>query len=195
MPDIVISDVMMPRMDGIQMFTCLKEDERISHIPVILLTAIQDEERIASSLQMGIDDYVTKPFSPSLLLARIARILDTRKEMWEKKTYNTHPFAVKLTEIITERLSDSSLSLEYLAGELNMSASQLTRKTKSIMDTTPYSLIIKLRMEQAVRYLKEGEYNISETAYRCGYQEISNFSRAFTRYWGESPSQFLKKSK
>ena len=195
MPDIVISDVMMPRLDGLQMFARLKEDERISHIPVILLTAIQDEERIAASLQMGIDDYVTKPFSPSLLLARIARILETRKEMWEKKTYSTHPFAVKLTEIIMERLSDSSLSLEYLAGQLNMSASQLTRKTKSIMDTTPYSLIIKLRMEQAVRYLKEGEYNISETAYRCGYQEISNFSRAFTRFWGESPSQYLKKSK
>lgn len=195
MPDIVISDVMMPRMDGLQMFAHIKEDERISHIPVILLTAIQDEERIASSLQLGIDDYVTKPFSPALLLARISRILDTRKEMWEKKTYSTHPFAVKLTEIITERLSDSSLSLEYLAGQLNMSASQLTRKTKSIMDTTPYSLIIKLRMEQAVRYLKEGEYNISETAYRCGYQEISNFSRAFTRYWGESPSQYLKKVK
>lgn len=193
MPDIVISDVMMPRMDGLQMFGHLKEDERISHIPVILLTAIQDEQSIASSLKLGIDDYVTKPFSPDILLARISNILNRRSQMWEKKMYNTNPFVVKITEIISEKIQDSSLSLEYLAQSMNMSTTQLTRKTKSLMDTTPYSLIIKLRMEQAVRYLKEGNMNISEIAYNCGYQEVSNFSRAFTRYWGESPSQYMKK--
>ena len=107
--------------------------------------------------------------------------------------YNTNPFVVKITEIISEKIQDSSLSLEYLAQSMNMSTTQLTRKTKSLMDTTPYSLIIKLRMEQAVRYLKEGNMNISEIAYNCGYQEVSNFSRAFTRYWGESPSQYMKK--
>lgn len=193
MPDIIISDVMMPRMDGLEMFRRLKEDERISHIPVILLTAIQDEQRVADSLKMGIDDYVTKPFSPAILLARISNILRRRQKMWEEKTYDTNPFVVKITEIITENLADSALSLEFLSDKLNMSPTQLTRKTKSLMDITPYSLIIKLRMEQAVRYLKETDYNISEIAYRCGYQEISNFSRAFTRFWGESPSQYLKK--
>lgn len=193
MPDIIISDVMMPRMDGLEMFRRLKEDERISHIPVILLTAIQDEHRVADSLKMGIDDYVTKPFSPAILLARISNILRRRQKMWEEKTYDTNPFVVKITEIITENLADSALSLEFLSDKLNMSPTQLTRKTKSMMDITPYSLIIKLRMEQAVRYLKETDYNISEIAYRCGYQEISNFSRAFTRFWGESPSQYLKK--
>ena len=193
MPDIIISDVMMPKMDGLQMFGRLKEDERISHIPVILLTAIQDEQSIASSLKLGIDDYVTKPFSPDILLARISNILNRRSQMWEKKMYNTNPFVVKITEIISEKIQDSNLSLEYLAQSMNMSTTQLTRKTKSLMDTTPYSLIIKLRMEQAVRYLKEGNMNISEIAYNCGYQEVSNFSRAFTRYWGESPSQYMKK--
>ena len=193
MPDIVISDVMMPRMDGLQMFARLKADERISHIPVILLTAIQDEQSIASSLKLGIDDYVTKPFSPDILLARIANILNRRAQMWEKKVYSTNPFVVKITGLINSRIKDSNLSLEYLAQSMNMSTTQLTRKTKSLMDTTPYSLIIKLRMEQAVRYLKEGNLNISEIAYNCGYQEVSNFSRAFTKFWGESPSQYLKK--
>lgn len=193
MPDIVISDVMMPRIDGLEMFRRLKEDERISHIPVILLTAIQDEKTVADSLQMGIDDYVTKPFSPAILLARISNVLKRRQKMWEEKAYNTNPFVMSITEIISSRISDSALSLESLADQLRMSPTQLTRKTKSLMDITPYSLIIKLRMEQAVRYLKEGDLNISEIAYKCGYQEVSNFSRAFTHFWGESPSQYLKK--
>lgn len=192
-PDIIISDVMMPVMDGEQMFRAVKADERISHIPVILLTAIQDEQRIAQSLNMGIDDYITKPFSPTILLARISNILRHRKKMWEEKTYDTNPFVVSITEAIKENLASPELSLEFLADKLNMSPSQLTRKTKSLMDITPYSLIIKLRMEQAVRYLKESDYNVSEISFRCGYQEVSNFSRSFTRYWGESPTQYLKK--
>lgn len=193
MPDIIISDVMMPVMDGEQMFRAVKADERISHIPVILLTAIQDEKRVAESLNMGIDDYITKPFSPTILLARISNILRRRKKMWEEKTYDTNPFVVKITGIITENLASPELSLEFLSDKLNMSPSQLTRKTKTLMDITPYSLIIKLRMEQAVRYLKESDYNVSEISFRCGYQEVSNFSRSFTRYWGESPTQYLKK--
>ena len=193
MPDIIISDIMMPEMDGTEFFHRLKQDERVSHIPVILLTALSDEQRIADSFGMGVDDYVTKPFSPTVLMARIANILARRKEMWEKKAYNENPFVVKLMDVILRDIADPSLGVDRLASELNMSAAQLTRKTKSMMDTTPYNLIIKLRMEQAVRLLKESDLNISEIADRCGYQEVSNFSRAFTRFWGESPIQYLRK--
>ena len=193
MPDIIVSDIMMPEMDGTEFFHRLKQDERVSHIPVILLTALSDEQRIAESFGMGVDDYVTKPFSPPVLMARIANILARRKEMWEKKAYDENPFIVKLVGVIERDIADPALGVDRLASELSMSAAQLTRKTKSMMDTTPYNLIIKLRMKQAMRMLKETDLTISEISDRCGYQEVSNFSRAFTRFWGESPIQFQKK--
>ena len=214
MPDIIITDIMMPEMDGLQLFAHLKNDDRVSHIPVIMLTAVNEEQQIVEGFQMGVDDYITKPFSANILRARVANILAKRKAMWERmrqqeptteietqsaaqesayeKKY-VNPFVAELQKLVNDHLADTNLGIDMLASHFNMSAPQLTRKTKALMDTTPYSFIIKIRMEAAVRLMKTTELNMTEIAYKCGYGEISNFSRSFTKFYGESPTQYLKK--
>lgn len=193
LPDIIISDVMMPVMDGMQLFYKIKADERTSHIPVIILSAVSDEHFIAESFKMGVDAYMTKPFSPAVLLARLDNIFAKRKEEHKTVVESADPFVRKLVSLIETRLSDPKLGVDFLASELNMSPTQLSRKTKEMLDMTPYSFIIKMRMDNAVKLIKETNLNVSEIAYKCGYQELSNFSRSFTRYWNESPTSMLKK--
>lgn len=209
-PDIIISDIMMPEMDGIELLEKIKTDERTNHIPVILLTAINEEKQILKTLNIGVDDYITKPFSPNILEARINNILANRKKLWEryensfKKTTETttendkdiiiNPFIEKLTEIIKSNIANYDFNLDYLSSELCMSSSQLIRKTKALMNITPYNLIIKMRMEYAANEILKSSKTINEIAFECGYQEKSNFSRAFTKYYGINPLQYKKNS-
>lgn len=192
-PDIVISDVMMPQMDGFELLSRLKSDERISHIPFILMTAVTDESRMIEGFENGIDDYITKPFSPEVLLARVSNIILRNRTYLEKKAYNENPFISKLIDTIRDNLADATMNVDSIAAAMNLTSAQLTRKSKALMGTTPYILIRKTRMETAIRLLKETDLNISEIAFQCGYQEVSNFSRAFTQYWGNSPSSEMKK--
>ncbi|WP_195472262.1 hybrid sensor histidine kinase/response regulator transcription factor [Bacteroides xylanisolvens] len=206
-PDIIISDVMMPEMDGTELLEKIKSDERINHIPVILLTALNEERQILKSFYVGVDDYITKPFSAPILKARVSNILSNRRKWWEK--YATlkgqqdsvsndyegkyiNPFVQKMTEIIWENMADPDFNLEILSSELCMSSSQLARKTKALMGITPYNFIIKTRMDYAVNEMKHTDKTIAEIAFDCGYQEKSNFSRAFTKYFGMSPMQYRK---
>lgn len=209
-PDIIISDIMMPEMDGTELLEKIKSDERTNHIPVILLTAINEEKQILKTLNIGVDDYITKPFNPDILEARINNILSNRKKLWEryenifKKTdENTtdsdkgiiiNPFIEKLTEIIKSNLANYDFNLDSLSSELCMSSSQLIRKTKALMNITPYNLIIKMRMEYAANEILKSDKTINEIAFECGYQEKSNFSRAFTKYYGINPLQYKKNS-
>lgn len=206
-PDIIISDVMMPEMDGTELLEKIKSDERINHIPVILLTALNEERQILKSFYVGVDDYITKPFSAPILKARVSNILSNRRKWWEK--YATlkgqqdsvsndyegkyiNPFVQKMTEIIWENMADPDFNLEILSSELCMSSSQLARKTKALIGITPYNFIIKTRMDYAVNEMKQTDKTIAEIAFDCGYQEKSNFSRAFTKYFGMSPMQYRK---
>lgn len=208
-PDIIISDVMMPQMDGIELLDKIKSDERTNHIPVILVTAVNEEKQILKSLNIGVDDYITKPFSASILEARINNILTNRKKLWEKyeniskttgenKTDSdntfTNPFVEKITYIIRNNIANYDFSLDTLSSELCMSPSQLIRKTKAIMNITPYNLIIRMRMEYAANEIINSDKTINEIAFECGYQEKSNFSRAFTKYYGTNPLQYKKDS-
>ncbi len=193
MPDIIISDVMMPVMDGITFFTEIKEDERTRHIPVIMLSAVTDENQIAESFKIGVDGYMTKPFSPAVLLAKIENVLSRHREDRKTSVSGKNPFSEKLIAVINDNLADSSFGVEQLCREMGVSPAQLSRKTKENCNMTPYGLIIKMRMDLAVRLVKETDLNISEIAFRCGYQELSNFSRAFTKYWDESPTRMMKK--
>lgn len=204
-PDIIITDIMMPEMDGLQLFEALRNNKCTEHIPVVMLTAVNEEQQIVEGFQMGVDEYMTKPFSAPVLRARIANILAKRKERWQQLRTNSvepsneyvekyvNPFVEKLEFVIREHLADPALGVDMLASHFNMSSQQLNRKTKSLMDATPYSLIIRLRMETAVELMKQNELNVTEIAYKCGYQEVSNFSRSFTKFWGESPAQYIKK--
>lgn len=195
MPDIIISDLMMPKMDGLEMLQRLKADSKIGHIPVVMLTAVSDEQTVVRSLQTGVDEYVTKPFNASVLKARMDNIIARRKDRLQVTEYNdtyVSPFMEQMRMLIRKNMSNPELNVEWLASEMNMSASQLTRKTKTLTDTTPYRIVIQTRMDEAVNLMKTTDLNATEIAYRCGYQEISNFSRAFTSYWKKSPAAYIK---
>jgi signal transduction histidine kinase/ligand-binding sensor domain-containing protein/DNA-binding response OmpR family regulator len=206
-PDLIISDVAMPVMDGFELLKALRKNERTNHIPVILLTARSVESYILEGYKTGADDYITKPFSEEMLKIRINHILSLRRKMWkqykqskdideykEKLAENPQKqaFVKKINEIVINHIAEPDFSVEMLANELKMSANQLSRKVKALMDTTPYNVILQIRMTQAVRLMEEKEFNVSEIAFAVGYQELSNFSRAFKKYYNMSPREYHK---
>jgi len=208
-PDLIISDIMMPVMDGLELLKTLRKNEYTNHIPIILLTAKYTESYVLEGYKTGADDYITKPFSEELLRIRIENILSSRKKMWEQykqskdireyeEKLSENPqkqiFVKKINEIITKHIANPELGIEMLAGELNMSLNQLFRKMKALMDATPYSIILQVRMTQAAKLMEEGELNVSEIAFAVGYQELSNFSRTFKKYYNISPREYHKKS-
>lgn len=207
-PDLIVSDVMMPNMDGLEMVACLHANDKTNHIPVILLTARQSETQVIEGFRLGIDDYITKPFSPFILEARIENILSVRKKLWESyknsgniSAYKSllpensakQQFVARVTDIIEAYIGDPSFGVEQLASELNMSVNQLFRKVKAIMNTTPYTVLVQIRMNRAVVLMRETDKTISEIALEVGYQELSNFSRAFKKFYEETPSSYIKK--
>lgn len=207
-PDIVISDVMMPEMDGLQFCRLLKSDERTSHIPVILLTARQSDESKLEGYQTGADAYVTKPFNTALLQAQMQNLLDQRQRLREifsngselelkKIAINStdETFLNKVTQLVLENLEDENFDIDVLALMLKMSRSQLFRKIKALTNQSTNDFISIIRMNKALEYLLSGEYNISETAYKLGFNKPNNFSRAFAKQFGVSPSQYIQNLK
>ena len=207
-PDLIVCDVMMPNMDGLEMVARLHASDKTNHIPAILLTARQSETQVVEGLRLGVDDYITKPFSPFILEARIENILSVRKKLWESykhadsiSTYKNllpensvkQQFVARITDIIEAHIGEPQFGVEQLASELNMSVTQLFRKVKAIMDTTPYNVLVQIRMSRAVALMRETDKTISEIALEVGYQELSNFSRAFKKFYEESPSSYIKK--
>ena len=204
-PDIIICDIMMPVLDGMGMAKLIKSNDKTSHIPLVILTACHTESQVIEGLDVGADDYITKPFSAAILKTRLRNILDNRNKLWElyrrsnniaafgRKLQNPREqqFIEKLDEIITIHLSDPALGVEFLASEFCMSVDQLSRKVKALTNTTPYNIIIQARMQQAVNLMKVGSLNITEIAFAVGYQEVSHFSRAFKKYYGQSPRDYL----
>lgn len=206
-PDLIISDIMMPVMDGIDMVKEILNDETTNHIPIILLTSLQSETQVVEGYELGVEDYITKPFSATILRARIQNILNSRKKIWEQYKQSSdieeyhgkmaedpkkQVFVSKINEAILNHISESDFSVEILADELGMSGNQLFRKVKALMDTTPYNVIVQVRMTSAAKLLKESDKNISEVAFAVGYQELSNFSRAFKNYFHKSPREYMK---
>ncbi|WP_028902911.1 hybrid sensor histidine kinase/response regulator transcription factor [Prevotella sp. P6B4] len=213
-PDIIISDVMMPNMDGNQMCRLLKNDLSTSHIPIILLTAKDSLAAKEEGYDSGADSYITKPFSHSLLASRIKNLLKQRQQLskvllapnsqdgqTEKQTmlkealskidqdfYNT------LNQFIDERIS-SEIDVNYLAEKLCMSTSTLYRKMKSLTGLSTVEYIRKYKMQYAERLMLEGKYTISEIAYMSGFNSINYFRRCFKEEFGDVPSDYLKKLK
>ena len=206
-PDLIISDIMMPVLDGIAILKAIKKNEKTNHIPVILLTARHAESSILEGYKFGAEDYITKPFSDEILKIRIENILSSRRKMWEQykqsKDINEYEeklvedpqkqaFLKKINEITMNHIAEQDFNSEKLADELRMSINQLFRKVKALMDTTPHHVIIQIRMTLAARLIEENELNISEIAFAVGYQELSNFSRAFKKYHHLSPREYQK---
>ncbi|MBN1116524.1 MAG: response regulator [Bacteroidales bacterium] len=205
-PDIIVSDVMMDELDGIDMCKQLKTDIRTSHIPVILLTARHSEEIKQNSFEIGADDYITKPFNVSLLQTRISNLIEQRRSLrklfaaddqldFSKITTNTadEKFIEKLNSIINKNIDNQDFSPISLAAEMAMSKMQLYRKVSALTNQTVYNYIRTIRMNKATHLLVTTDMQISEIAYSVGFSEASNFTKTFFKYYNCTPSQFSKK--
>lgn len=204
-PDLIVSDVMMPGMNGLELCRALKSDERTSHIPVILLTARQSDESKTEGYETGADAYVTKPFNTNVLQAQIRNLLEQRQRLRELFSQGSameikkiaingtdEAFLNKVVQHIHEHLEDEAFNINALSELLLMSRSQFYRKIKALTNQSLLDFVTTIRMNKALEYLLSGEYNISETAYKVGYSMSSNFSRTFTRHFGVSPSKYLE---
>jgi len=209
-PDIVISDIMMPIMDGIEMCKIIKHDVRTSHIPVVLLTAKGSLHDQKVGYDVGADSYLTKPFSGNLLKSRIKNILDVRQkyslassakfkqkqEMLNESIGELDKeFLKKLTAVIEENLEDEEMNISYVAAQLNMSHSTLYRKIKALTNLTANEFIRKVRINYAEQLLITGQYNISEIMYQIGINSSSYFRQCFKDEFGMNPSEYLQKLK
>jgi signal transduction histidine kinase/ligand-binding sensor domain-containing protein/DNA-binding response OmpR family regulator len=209
-PDIIVSDVMMPEMDGIELCRKIKEDVRTSHIPVILLTAKDSAQDKAEGYKSGADSYLTKPFGSQLLLARINNLMESRRNLAQQilsqagniKPAKTLPvprinkldeeFLQKITAIIEKNIANDNLSLAYLTTQINMSQSTFYLKIKGLTGISPNKFIRKIRLRNSAELLLTGQYNISEAAYRSGFNDLDYFRECFKEEYGMTPTEYLK---
>jgi signal transduction histidine kinase/ligand-binding sensor domain-containing protein/DNA-binding response OmpR family regulator len=207
-PDLIISDLMMPGLSGFELCRKIKTDERSSHIPVILLTAKQSDENKMEGFNLGADDYISKPFNSDLLLVRIKNILDSRKRL--RAIFSNKPVAAipdsiateldkvfikKATLTVQRNLSSLSFQSDDLAEALHVSRRQLYRKLKAITDKTVHDFITQIRLEKSIELLKTGEFTIAQIADKVGFSEAANFSRAFTRHYKVSPKKYVAETR
>ena len=204
-PDIIISDVNMPLMDGFEMCDKIKTDERTSHIPLILLTSNTGETPTIKGYNIGADDYVTKPFSMKVLDARLKNLLESRRTLREiySRQFLLAPkesglskmdeaFVNKLIEVIEKNLSESDLDADRLMKEMGMSRSNLYRKLKALTNQSVHEFIRMVRLKKASELLRNGEANVSEVAFSVGFNDRSYFSISFKKMFGKSPSEFIQ---
>lgn len=208
-PNIIVSDIMMPEMDGIEFCRIIKQDVRTSHIPVILLTAkdsIRDKEE---GYESGADSYLTKPFSAQLLRTRIYNLLETRRKLAYEITNRSQElspqpgqqpimsrldedFLNKLTILIEENLNEEKLDNTFMTQHMNMSHSTLYRKVKGLTGISPNEFIRKIKLKNSLKLLMSGDFNISEAAYMTGFNNLSYFRECFKDEYGVSPSEYLR---
>ncbi len=211
-PDIIISDVMMPEKDGYEVCDTLKNDERTSHIPIILLTAKATQEDKLVGLKVGADAYLQKPFDKTELLIRLEKLLELRQRLQERYTGNTgfahlpkhtksgaQPtlddiFLQKIRQVIEDKMGESEFGILHLCRAVNLGHTQVFRKMKALTCDNPTIFIRKMRLQKALHLLQTTELNISEIAYDVGFSDPNYFTRAFHEHFGESPSAMrLKK--
>ncbi|MCM0721317.1 response regulator [Parabacteroides sp. W1-Q-101] len=204
-PDLVLSDIMMPKRDGLELCTMIKNDIRIGHIPVILMTARSMVVHIKEGFQAGADDYIVKPFNMDVLQTRIRSLLASREQL--KKLYGKRfspdvmgievksadeRFSQKLFDVIEKNISNEKLDVELLCTEIGISRANLYRKLKSITELSPMELIRNKRLEMAAKLLKESEMNVSEIASHLGFNSHSYFSNSFKTFYGCTPTEFVQ---
>lgn len=204
MPDLIISDVMMPGMDGYELTKTLKADLNTSHVPVILLTAKSGIDNRYKGLKTGADYYIEKPFYPHILEQNIENILKTRQNLIERfkndafvpvselaHSESDKVFVEKLTGIIKDHISNPDLDVTFLIRELGMSRSLLHLKLKSLADCSTTEFIRSVRLKEAIKLISSGKCNISEAAYETGFSSPTYFTRRFKEYFGKSPREYF----
>jgi DNA-binding response OmpR family regulator len=211
LPDLIISDVMMPRMDGIAMTERLKTDQRTSHIPVIMLTARASVDSKIEGLETGADDYVTKPFNARELQTRVKNLIEQRTKLREHfaKELNAgititkenqlpsmdQKFIQKAVEVVTEHLSENEFDINQFSAEMALSRSQLHRKIKALTNKNATEFIRTIRLNKAAELLKQKTDNVTQIAYETGFNNLSWFAKAFKEQFGVSPSEYTKQKK
>ncbi|MFN3851080.1 MAG: ATP-binding protein [Spirosomataceae bacterium] len=204
-PDVVISDLMMPKLDGIGLCEKLKNDERTNHIPVVMLTAKASLSDRLAGLEHGADDYLSKPFNKEELQIRVknlvsqramirekylSRNVQTESKIEEKEPTIDELFIQKAQSVINKHLSESTFGLEEFADEMNLSVVQLRRKIKAISDQTIPEFIRNYRLEIAADLLKKSNETVSEIAYKVGFESLSYFSKVFQEKFGKAASEW-----
>ena len=201
--DLIVSDVMMPGMNGFELTKRLKNSFETSHIPIILLTALSTDENVLEGTESGADAYITKPFSPQLLMARILQLLNQREILRQKfgkvpqeirsamlKNEQDSLFVKRLDSIVYSRLGEQDLSVDKVAGLLHLGRTIFYKKVRGTTGYTPNEYIRVIRLRKAAELLKEGEKNVSEVAYAVGFDNPYYFSKCFKEQFGMPPSQY-----
>ncbi len=204
-PDLIISDVMMPKKDGYQFCKEIRNDEKTSHIPIIMLTAKAGLDDKINGLETGVDDYLTKPFSAKELKVRVKNLIYQRKQLRKRFSTSTiikpsevtsisvdQTFLDKVIKTIETHFEDEKFSVDKLADGMNMSVSQLTRKLNALIDQPPGQIIRSFRLQRAADLLKKNTGTVAEICYKVGFNDQAYFSRAFKKQFGCSPSDYKK---
>lgn len=207
-PDLVLSDIMMPKMDGLELCRRIKDDIQLEHIPVVLMTAKSMVEHIKEGFSVGADDYIVKPFNIEILVSRLQNILLSREKL--KKLYGKKfapdamgieivsgddRFTQKLFEVIEKNISNPDLNIDLLSSELGLSRSNLYRKLKAVTELSPTELIRNKRLEIAAKLLLESSYTISEVAVYAGFNSHAYFTSCFKNFYGYSPTEWVQMKK
>jgi len=205
-PDLIITDLVMPEMDGLEMCEKLKTDERTSHIPVIMLSSRTSVENRIEGFEKGADDYISKPFNMQELVVRIKNLIEQRKMLREQFSRNVrlHPkdisitsedekFLCKTIAIIEEHINNFDFDVSKLTDKMALSRVQLFRKLKALTDQSPSEFIRTIRLKRAAQLLDKGFGNIAEVTYQVGFNNLSYFAKCFRELFGLSPSDYAKK--
>ncbi len=205
-PDLIISDLMMPNKDGLEMTNDLKSDEATNHIPIILLTAKTAVESRLDALKYGADDYITKPFSPLYLKARVENILTQRKrlqERYRKELLNLTPqkkeqispeetFLAKLLDFMERNMDNNELMIDDMVSEMALGRTVFFNKLKSLTGLSPVEFVREVRVKRAAQLLETGQYNVTEITYMVGMNDSRYFSKCFKAMYGMTPTEYKK---
>ncbi len=207
LPDLVISDIMMPKMDGNTLSATLKTNPQTSHIPIILLTAKNRDDDKLEGLETGADAYIVKPFNLDILKRTIANLINSRRQLQLKFGRNdqlesqVEEVALKspdekllerVMKVINQNISNSDLSVDSIAAEVGISRVHLHRKMKELTGQTPHDFIRNIRLKQAARLLSNGDMNVTEVMYACGFSNLASFSTIFKKFYGMTPREYKK---
>lgn len=210
-PDLIISDLMMPEMDGLELTNALKSDEKTSHIPIILLTAKTAVESRLEALRFGADDYITKPFSPVYLEARVNNLLELRQKLQERyrnELLKLNPkkiekdgvspeeaFLAKLLDFMERNMDNNNLTVDDLVSEMALGRTVFFNKLKGLTGLSPVEFIREIRIKRAAQLLEDDRYNVTEVTYMVGMNDSRYFSKCFKAVFGMTPSEYKKNAK
>ena len=215
-PDMVVTDLMMPQMDGIELISCLRSDFNTSHIPILMITAKHEDDTHVKAMKYGADGYIAKPFTMELLTARIDNMLERRRQLLSMlsvlaETKATGKVDISPEEIVItdkdeeliktimtwleKNVMDADVTVEQLAQHVGMGRTSMYNKIKGLTGKSPVELIQEFRLEKSKYYLKSGQFSVSETSYKVGFSDPGYFSRTFKKRFGITPAEFIKQNK